>query len=34
MLITVALEGAFSTLLLTDVELFPLPAHDNDSDIR
>jgi hypothetical protein len=34
MLITVTLEGALSTLLLTEIELFQLPVTDNDSDIR
>jgi hypothetical protein len=34
MLITVALEGPLSTLLLTEIELFQLPATDNDSGIR
>jgi hypothetical protein len=34
MLITVTLEGALSTLLLIEIELFQLPANDNDSDIR
>jgi hypothetical protein len=34
MLITVTLEGALSTFLLTESELFQLPATDNDSDIR
>jgi hypothetical protein len=33
MLITVTLV-TFSTLLLTEIELFQLPATDNDSDIR
>jgi hypothetical protein len=33
MLITVTLEGA-STLLLTEIESFELPATDNNSDIR
>jgi hypothetical protein len=33
MLITVTLEGALSTLLLTEIELFQLPVTDNDSDI-
>jgi hypothetical protein len=31
MLITVT-EGALSTLLLTEIELFQLPATDNDSN--
>jgi hypothetical protein len=31
-LITVTLEGALSTLLLTEIELFQLPATGNDSD--
>jgi hypothetical protein len=30
MLITVILEGALSTVLLTEIELFQLPAADND----
>jgi hypothetical protein len=34
MLITVTLEGALSTLLLTEMELFQLRATDNDSNIR
>jgi hypothetical protein len=34
MLITVTLEEALSTLLLTKIELFQLAATDNDSDIR
>jgi hypothetical protein len=29
-LITVTLEGALSTLLLTEIELFQLPVTDND----
>jgi hypothetical protein len=33
MLITVTLEGALSTLFLTEIELFQLPT-DSDSDIR
>jgi hypothetical protein len=32
-IITVTLEGALRTLLLTEIELFQLPATDNDSDI-
>jgi hypothetical protein len=34
MLQTVTLEGALSTFLLTEIELFQLSATDNDSDIR
>jgi hypothetical protein len=34
MLITVTLEGALSTFLPTEIELFQLPVTDNDSDIR
>jgi hypothetical protein len=34
MLITLTLEGALGTLLLTEIKLFQLPVTDNDSDIR
>jgi hypothetical protein len=34
MLITLTFKGTLSTLLLTETELFQLPATDNDSDIR
>jgi hypothetical protein len=34
MLIIVTLKGALSTLLLTEIELFQLPATDSDSDLR
>jgi hypothetical protein len=34
MLITVTLEGALNTLLLTEIELFQLPFTDNNSDFR
>jgi hypothetical protein len=34
MLITETLEGGISILLLTEIELFQLPAIDNDTDIR